>query len=188
MQTFLPYPDFAASMAALDNARLGKQRVEAYQILRQLAGTTRGWRNHPAVKMWRGYEPALFAYTVAACDEWVRRGFRNDMGETIRQEFPQLVDALVELPPWLGRDDIHSSHRGNLLRKSPDHYAALGWTDPPDLPYVWPIPGGRDPAFWGEAEGGMADEAPAGVWSGDAKVLEALDGDPITNEAEPSRR
>lgn len=165
MQTFLPYPDFAETMAALDDARLGKQRVEAYQILRQLAGTTRGWRNHPAVKMWRGYEPALFAYTVAACDEWVRRGFRNDMGETIRLEFPQLAAAIaaapVELPPWLGRADIHASHRGNLLRKRPDHYARHGWTEPPDLPYVWPVPGGKDPAFWGENEeegGGMREE------------------------------
>ena len=36
MQTFLPYPDFAASAAALDDRRLGKQRVEALQVLRAL--------------------------------------------------------------------------------------------------------------------------------------------------------
>jgi hypothetical protein len=29
VQTFLPYPDFAASAATLDSKRLGKQRVEA---------------------------------------------------------------------------------------------------------------------------------------------------------------
>jgi len=34
MQTFLPYPDFAASSAVLDDRRLGKQRVEALQIVR----------------------------------------------------------------------------------------------------------------------------------------------------------
>ena len=39
MQTFLPYPDFARSARCLDNRRLGKQRVESYQILR--AGTLR---------------------------------------------------------------------------------------------------------------------------------------------------
>jgi hypothetical protein len=35
VQTFLPYPDFAASAAALDTL-LGKQRVEALQVLRAL--------------------------------------------------------------------------------------------------------------------------------------------------------
>lgn len=33
MQTFLPYPDFARSAACLDRQRLGKQRLEAFQIL-----------------------------------------------------------------------------------------------------------------------------------------------------------
>lgn len=33
MQTFLPYPDFAESAKVLDNGRLGKQRLEAKQIL-----------------------------------------------------------------------------------------------------------------------------------------------------------
>ena len=33
MQTFLPYPNFAASAGTLDDRRLNKQVVEAYQIL-----------------------------------------------------------------------------------------------------------------------------------------------------------
>ncbi len=33
MQTFLPYDSYADSAAVLDRARLGKQRVEAKQIL-----------------------------------------------------------------------------------------------------------------------------------------------------------
>jgi Pyrimidine dimer DNA glycosylase len=36
MQTFLPYPDFVACARVLDSRRLGKQRVEALQILRAL--------------------------------------------------------------------------------------------------------------------------------------------------------
>jgi hypothetical protein len=32
VQTFLPYPDFLASAAALDARRLGKQRVEAGEV------------------------------------------------------------------------------------------------------------------------------------------------------------
>lgn len=53
MQTFLPYTDPEKCARVLDNKRLGKQRVEAIQILNVLLGVTqtKGWRNHPAVKM-----------------------------------------------------------------------------------------------------------------------------------------
>jgi hypothetical protein len=54
MQTFLPDRDFAVCAATLDNRRLGKQRLEAYQILRTLRGLSPGWSHHPAVAMWRG--------------------------------------------------------------------------------------------------------------------------------------
>ena len=38
MQTFLPFSDFTASAQALDGMRLGKQRVETYQLLQRLLG------------------------------------------------------------------------------------------------------------------------------------------------------
>lgn len=69
MQTFLPYPDFAESARVLDDGRLGKQRVEAYQIVRTLDEVTRGWRHHPVVKMWRGHADALIDYGLAMCIE-----------------------------------------------------------------------------------------------------------------------
>ena len=59
MQTFLPYKSFRKTALCLDNKRLGKQRVETLQILRALTGyynQSGAWLNHPAVKMWRGYE------------------------------------------------------------------------------------------------------------------------------------
>lgn len=68
MQTFLPYPSFTLSAICLDNKRLNKQILECDQILNALApGSTSGWRNHPAVKMWRGYEPALLLAIKGAC-------------------------------------------------------------------------------------------------------------------------
>jgi hypothetical protein len=130
MQTFLPYPDFAASAAALDPRRLGKQRLEAFQILRTLRGETRGWARHPAVRMWAGREAALSAYMDACIDEWERRGYRN----TMRRVRP----AAWEPPAWLGEEAFHASHRANLLRKAPEFYERWGWTEDPSLPYVWP--------------------------------------------------
>jgi hypothetical protein len=38
MQTFLPYSDITESMRVLDNKRLGKQRVETYQIISAITG------------------------------------------------------------------------------------------------------------------------------------------------------
>lgn len=130
MQTFLPYKDFDRSAKALDWRRLGKQRVEAMQILRALRGQSIGWANHPAVRMWRGHERALKAYHNAVIREWVRRGYRNSMRfECVRPGWAP--------PPWLD-DEFCAAHRSNLLRKDPEHYGRLGWTEPDDLPYRWP--------------------------------------------------
>ena len=64
MQTFLPYSSFNKSLKVLDWRRLGKQRVEAMQILNVLLERTetKGWRNHPITRMSEGYEPALQLY------------------------------------------------------------------------------------------------------------------------------
>ena len=131
MQTFLPTTDFEECARVLDWRRLGKQRVEAQQILNALRRGG-GWKNHPAVRMWRGYIPALTAYRNAMITEWKRRGYNNTMRRTRAR-------APVVMPPWLGDDALHASHRSNLLRKLPDHYGKLGWTEPPTLPYVWPV-------------------------------------------------
>jgi hypothetical protein len=74
MQTFLPYPDFAESAAVLDSKRLGKQRVEALQVLRAVTRLTYGWKRHPAVRMWVGYAEGVGAYGTVMCLEWVSRG------------------------------------------------------------------------------------------------------------------
>jgi hypothetical protein len=136
MQTFLPVPDFAETARILDDARLGKQRVEAFQIVRTLDGVTKGWRNHPAVRMWRGYEAALIEYGLAICTEWDGRGH----ADTVRRKLADHArDARTVTPPWVGDDALHASHRSNLLRKDPAFYGRYGWAEPPDLPYVWPV-------------------------------------------------
>src|SRR5205814_10681154 len=64
MQTFLPYPSFERTARVLDVRRLGKQRVEALQVLRAQHIPNYGWRHHPVVKMWRGHDEALVYYGV----------------------------------------------------------------------------------------------------------------------------
>ena len=81
MQTFLPYSSFIRSARTLDYKRLGKQRVEAKQILNALDPdyNGKGWVTHPATQMWAGYEDALKLYANEMITEWKKRGYNNTM-------------------------------------------------------------------------------------------------------------
>ncbi|MER3453404.1 MAG: cytoplasmic protein, partial [Chloroflexota bacterium] len=43
------------------------------------------------------------------------------------------------LPPWLGNEALHRSHRSSLVRKDPAWYRPRFPDVPDDLPYVWPV-------------------------------------------------
>jgi hypothetical protein len=108
--------------------------VEALQILRCLHGIRDGWRNHPAVKMWSGYEGALVEYGVAICDQWIERGYRDNCRCRIRC----YAKRDRTRPPWLGDEEFHRSHQSNLVRKWPEYYGLVFPGVPGDLPYIWP--------------------------------------------------
>ena len=95
MQTFLPYPQFEKSLQCLDYRRLGKQRVEAFQILKALEVPGYGWRNHPAVLMWKGYKNALILYMNTAIEVWKQKGYNNNM-------LMKQIDGEVAYPHWFG--------------------------------------------------------------------------------------
>jgi hypothetical protein len=149
MQTFLPYPDFGSSARALDPKRLGKQRVEAIQVLRGLTRATYGWRHHPVVKMWAGYEEALVRYGLDVCAVWCATGRADTCAATLAGDLAAAcgttairtqaeLAAAGDLPSWLGDEGLHRSHRSALLRKDPAFYRPRFGDLPDDLPYVWP--------------------------------------------------
>jgi hypothetical protein len=133
MQTFLPYPDFKESVRVLDYRRLGKQRVETFQVLNILLDRTpsKGWRNHPVTLMWTGYESALQLYQNYTIQEWISRGYKNTM---LLEEID--IDSVV-MPSWFGLEEFHRSHRSNLLRKDYEYYSQY-FDEDPNLPYYWP--------------------------------------------------
>jgi hypothetical protein len=150
MQTFLPYRDFRASAEVLDSPRLGKQRVETLQVLRALELPEYGWRNHPAVVMWRGRLPALVRYGLTMAQVWTERGFGDTTAAQMAEFAPEVADLSQEeltadghMPSWLGREDVHMSHRSRLITKDPDTYRSRFPGTPEGLDYVWP---GADPA------------------------------------------
>lgn len=143
MNTFLPFPGFCESAQVLDLSRLGKQIIEAGQVLRALEDSSYGWQNHPAVNMWRGYTSALWVYTGAMTAEWVDRRDKMHMAYPNVQTW--FRDRKIEIrvggpkPPWLGDPDFHAAHRSNLLRKDPEWYGEFPWNEPDDLSYIWPV-------------------------------------------------
>ncbi|MCK8678587.1 MULTISPECIES: MSMEG_6728 family protein [Streptomyces] len=153
MQTFLPFPGFTESAEALDPRRLGKQRVEAVQVFRGLTVPGYGWRRHPAVRMWRGYEEALVRYGLEVCAVWTAAGRADTCAAMLRDGFAEWREEAAadrgvrdqdrlaeagELPPWLGLPSFHRSHRSQLLRKDPAFYGERFPGVPDDLPYLWP--------------------------------------------------
>jgi hypothetical protein len=125
MQTFLPYgPDYSKSAKSLDNKRLGKQRVETYQILRALLGESKGWTNHPATRMWRGNEFQLYEYQAAVCAEWSRRGFKDTVMESSKNLIMEKgVRPTYNSPEWTSNVALAITHRANLYLKDPIYYA-----------------------------------------------------------------
>ncbi len=102
----------------------------------------RGWRSHPAVLMWKGYEAALLTYQREVCGVWTSRGFKDTCYDKtlglVRRwncgDLPSHVD-----PPWLGDELLHRSHQSNLIRKDADIYGPMFPGVPGDEPYVWPV-------------------------------------------------
>ena len=153
MQTFLPAADFTESARLLDNPRLGKQRVECLQVLRALELPDYGWANHPVVTMWRGHTAGLVVYALAMVRVWRERGFA-DSTETLITEFAPDAATMTQaeaaaaglLPSWVGDEELHLSHRSNLLAKDPQFYRPRFSRDPADLPYKWPAADDVPPA------------------------------------------
>ncbi|MQG04221.1 MAG: hypothetical protein FI674_00520 [SAR202 cluster bacterium] len=130
MQTFMPYADIEKSLKCLDYKRLGKQRVEAMQTYNQVTKGKGGYPHHPVNKLWENYPDSLALYHNLCINEWIFRGYKNTM-----ELLP--IPSKIELPNWFGNEELHSSHRSNLLRKDEDFYRKYGWLEPTDLDYVW---------------------------------------------------
>lgn len=136
---FVPYPDIDKSLRSLDMRRLGKQRVEASQIINALRGETKGWRNHPAAKMWEGHLGALKQYYNRSLEIWSERGGKNILLKKMEISEDELETGF---PNWWGWTPLHESHRAALVRKDEKYYGDM-FCDVPEYylkrGYVWPV-------------------------------------------------
>lgn len=157
MQTFMTHMSFGRTARALDDRRLGKQRLEAMQTLDQITMGQGGYPNHPINRAWTGYEYGLAVYGMFMCLEWTSRGFADNMifkfhdaVEEMRKEMEAGERLLFENPPWLDDKDILRSHRSNLVRKQREgtvtgrDYARDFRGTPANMPYLWPFVDGTE--------------------------------------------
>lgn len=165
MQTFVPFSDLNKSAQVLDRQRLGKQRVETMQLVSAILGikpdgtpkTNNSWSNHPAALMWKNSPLGLLVYQNAMIKEWKNRSYKDTCWVKTKTLFayedmlPESieVDSLdfltdeqinsIQMPQWLGNEEVHSSHRSALLFKAPEHYSQFNWTEKPEYNYIWPV-------------------------------------------------
>jgi hypothetical protein len=52
--------------------------------------------------MWHGHINALKHYYNLAIDEWVKRGYRNNMHK-------MKISGKIAYPQWFGRDEFHAA-------------------------------------------------------------------------------
>ncbi len=153
MQTFLPYASFQKSAKELDSKRLNKQILECYQILKVLSSDDpkAAWRNHPAVKMWRGHEFALWNYVQAMIVEADDRGIKTDknLSNLLELRKAKADQWGSKNPEWMSdsvlMNYVTTTHKANLFLKDQVLYPQFEdavtdeYNQPccPDCKYFW---------------------------------------------------
>ena len=129
MQVFLPEQSYKACAQVLDQKRLVKQLLEGRQILSALAEESKGWRKHPATRMFDGAEHELLLYLYEIKEEMNRRGYKwennwsiitDKYNRNFRDNDFNTYDYLKPGHPENHR--LITTHRGRLYEKAPELY------------------------------------------------------------------
>lgn len=118
----------------LDYKRLGKQRVEAYQIVNIIIGEQKGFSNHPIAHVWKDHVESLKYYTNCMIDEWINRGYKNTM---VKYDLPDYTED--QLPWWYKNKQLQYCNMASLARKDPKFYSGV-FTFPSEYEhhgYIW---------------------------------------------------
>ena len=104
--------------------------VTPYKISDDIYITT-GFKSHPAVRAWLGYEESLKEYITAHIEEWERRGYNNTM-----RKYP--VTNSIK-PLWaVDNSEFVLSCKSKLLEKDPRWYSQFSDFRSTHSDYVWP--------------------------------------------------
>lgn len=90
--------------------------------------------------MWDQYDEALTVYYNLSLEVWGHRKRKDGkFCQNVKLKprcYPDSRDIIM--PAWFGLEQFHSSHRSRLLAKDLEFYSKYGWTDDPNVDYIWP--------------------------------------------------
>lgn len=158
--------DFLFTAKVLDNRRKLKQAVEAKQIISIIMSmnsttsktssttsstTSSGFRNHPAVIMWKPYLPALILYYNTFVKCLIDNNFKldkltlmpliqSDSSDFTKTEDKSFDEFNIEMPWFVNFMPMIYSHRARLYQKDPIYYKDK-FEFPEEylsLGYIWP--------------------------------------------------
>lgn len=128
MKTLLPYPNFRICAFVMDQLNLESQIIEAKDVIRRVQGRIIGYSAHPYVSLWSKNIGALMLYHDCMVMEYHRRaidnGQRPKMQQILARDYGQkpFLPESAAMPAWLGRWELHSSHRAWMKFTWPDRY------------------------------------------------------------------
>lgn len=70
-----------------------------------------GLRKHPVLTLWHTYIPALCEYINAHIEEWIDRGYKNNM------VMYDINPDDLEYPPWVNNPEFHRRMKARLREK-----------------------------------------------------------------------
>lgn len=114
MQVFICDRMMSKSAMMLDNKRLNKQIVEAFQIVENRLPNF----NHPAYLFWKNYKEELRMYMFYLCEEYTRRFNKEHKCSSICLN--PVINSFGFVP---NLKLVLLSHKVNLLRKNYDWYS-----------------------------------------------------------------
>lgn len=109
MQTFMPFSSFYDSADVLDDRRLNKQIIEAYQIV---SGKVPN-KNHPACLMWKDHKYWLNKYIKVCCLVYYKRTKKT---HSILNKLKH-IEENGSCPEFIFDKRMTISHKVNLIRK-----------------------------------------------------------------------
>jgi len=153
MQTFLLsdkefaetiyFKDLCKGLEFLDNKRLNKQILEAYQILQILIKGTGRYLSHPVVQMWMSSENLLARYGFECCKAFQSKSAIKTIHKYMSffEEYCYTArHAYFKEPFWLENQnflhELVKSHKSNLQYKDSSYYQFNDIDS--NLLYVWP--------------------------------------------------
>ena len=143
VNVFIPLSDPVEIAKVLDDKRLGKQRVEAKQIITIISGqaATNAWKNHPVVLMWKDYLGELKYYYDVIVLEWIKRGYQNNMPLYKVHKLNIDKNKRPIMPWFMYCKPVLLSHQASLLRKNYQHYHKYFRTPKQymDRSYIWVV-------------------------------------------------